>query len=391
MDIHLPTLLIHLVTLSSTLTLVVGALAWRSRDDGLPQLTAGLALHTLAFSLVLLRGRLPDPILLSAANFAMPIGYAVVNEAICRFQRRRPPRLLLWAPPVAALLLQPWLISDAVARVVVIAVLVGVQCATSLALLAQRRSRTVGAGQYLLAADFLVVLAVLLYRVIVIATLDVSQPLGPTMHLLQTVTLSVATMTSVVMAMGFVIMTREAADQRNRVLAMSDELTGLDNRRSLMAGLGQQAAQARRIGMPLSVLVIDIDRFKAVNDTFGHVSGDVAIRTVSAVMRGTLRDQDVLGRLGGEEFLAILPATPAAGAVAIAERLRMAVESTRCEAADGRPMPITISIGLHEFDPRGQVEIEEVMRAADSALYRAKADGRNRVVTAGFVPGFSPA
>lgn len=391
MQLHLPTLLVAMVLLSSTLTLVVGTLAWRSRHDGLPQLTIGLALHATTYALVMLRGSFPDELLLAAGNVAMAAGFAVINEAICRFQRRPPPRALLWAPPLAALVLQPWLAGQVAGRVATVAVLVGLQCLTALALLVQRRHATVGFGQYLLGVNFLAVFAILAYRAIAVVQAAPLPAVHETLQRVQSLSFALGAMTTIVMAMGFVVMTREAADERNRVLAMTDELTGLGNRRTLLEVLGRQASQSQRTGLPLSVLVIDIDRFKAVNDEFGHFSGDSAIRGVAQVMQSTLRRQDAVGRLGGEEFLAILPATPGDGARVIAERMRQAVETGVFEATDGRRMALTVSIGLHEFHPAAEAGIEDVMRAADAALYRAKAEGRNRVVTADALPQFSPA
>lgn len=381
-ELHLPTLFVAMLMLAATLTLVVGTLAWRSREDGLPQLTASLALHGLTYGAVGLRGRLDDAALLALGNVALTAAYALVNEAICRFQRRAPPRALLWAPPLAVLALQFWLYGRTTERVLVLAILIAAQCLTALHLLLQRRRETVGVGHYLLAGNFVAIVAVLAYRAVAVALAGPMAPMSEGMRQLQGVSFVLGSMTMVVLAMAFVIMTREAADERNRVLAMRDELTGLGNRRTLLDALTQQSEQARRSGLPLSVLVVDIDRFKSVNDVYGHLSGDVAINGVAQVMQSSLRGQDVLGRMGGEEFLAILPATPRDGAQVVAERLRGAVEAARFAAVDGRQMRITVSVGLHEFDPRAELGIEAVIRAADEALYRAKAQGRNRVVMA---------
>lgn len=382
MELHLPTLLIVLVMLAATLTFVVGTLAAQSRRDGLRQFTVGLALQVLTYGAVGLRGRVDDALLLSLGNVALSSAFAMFNEALFRFQRRQPSRWLLWSPPVTALLLQPWLYGRMSERVIVMAVLVALQCTTALALLMQRRRETVGLGQYMLGVNFLIIVATLTYRAVAIAMERPLKQMDASLLHVQGVSFLLGAMAMVVMALSFVIMTKEAADERNRVLAMRDELTGLGNRRTLMDSLTQQAALSQRSGLPLSVLVIDIDHFKSVNDTYGHFSGDEALREVAELMRASLRRQDIVGRLGGEEFLAILPGTPKAGAMLIGEKLRANVEASVIASADGTRMPITISVGLHAFDPRTETSTDDVVRAADEALYKAKSEGRNRVVAA---------
>jgi len=391
MQLHLPTLLVAMVLLSSTLTLVVGTLAWRSRHDGLPQLTIGLALHATTYALVMLRGSFPDELLLAAGNVAMAAGFAVINEAICRFQRRPPPRALLWAPPLAALVLQPWLAGQVAGRVATVAVLVGLQCLTALALLVQRRHATVGFGQYLLGVNFLAVFAILAYRAIAVVQAAPLPAVHETLQRVQSLSFALGAMTTIVMAMGFVVMTREAADERNRVLAMTDELTGLGNRRTLLEVLGRQASQSQRTGLPLSVVVIDIDRFKAVNDTLGHSYGDTCLSQVATVLRQQLqRKGDMVARLGGEEFGVILGHTDAEAACAIAERMRSAV----ADAAIHHPDPVnggglTISLGLVSWRPQSgrTAELDRLLQLADHCLYAAKDQGRDRLVVSALGEG----
>jgi diguanylate cyclase (GGDEF)-like protein len=177
---------------------------------------------------------------------------------------------------------------------------------------------------------------------------------------------------------GVVLMTNERADERNRLLAMQDELTGLSNRRFIMEALALQLAQARRNSKPVSVLMIDVDYFKSINDTYGHLSGDRVLRNLATSLRSRLRAQDMAGRWGGEEFLVVLPDTDAAGATILAGNLRAEVEDARWSAQDGRSIPLTLSIGVHTCDSATE-ELDTVISAADQALYRAKQAGRNRV------------
>ncbi|MBI3927610.1 MAG: sensor domain-containing diguanylate cyclase [Armatimonadetes bacterium] len=160
-------------------------------------------------------------------------------------------------------------------------------------------------------------------------------------------------------------------------LSVLDGLTNIYNRRYLEQRLGKEMAYARRFRKPLSVLLLDIDFFKRLNDTYGHQAGDHALREVSDTLSATLREYDVVARYGGEEFAVILPATPRTIGATIGERLRLAVEQHPFRYRD-KVLPVTISLGVASF-PEDGGSPEEVLRAADRALYRAKQAGRNQV------------
>lgn len=166
-------------------------------------------------------------------------------------------------------------------------------------------------------------------------------------------------------------------------LASSDELTGLSNRRALLRRGQDLLAQATSQGRALSVLLVDLDHFKQVNDRFGHRVGDIVLETFAQVARTSLRPGDVIGRYGGEEFCFILPRAGALAAVAIAERLR-ALTQERLATVAGHPTHVTVAIGLATFEPEHvpPETIDALIDAADHALYAAKDGGRNRVVAA---------
>lgn len=166
--------------------------------------------------------------------------------------------------------------------------------------------------------------------------------------------------------------------RRLRVLAMTDELTGLPNRRSILAFLEEQARIARRSGQPLSLVSFDIDHFKRINDRHGHDGGDRALKRVAKLAGEALRGSDRLGRVGGEEFLLVLPGTNAITAAEIAERSRRAVESADFDrVAPG--VRVTISLGVGAWSG-AKDDVDALMKRIDEALYRAKDSGRNRVV-----------
>ncbi|SDG88086.1 PAS domain S-box-containing protein/diguanylate cyclase (GGDEF) domain-containing protein [Roseospirillum parvum] len=166
-----------------------------------------------------------------------------------------------------------------------------------------------------------------------------------------------------------------------RRMATTDFLTGACNRRRFLEIAGLEIERARRHGRPLSVLTMDIDHFKQINDTHGHATGDLALKAFVAACEETLRGGDALGRMGGEEFAALLPETDAAGALVLGERLRAAVSRIDLRGADRRPVPMTVSIGQATLNP-AEPNLDALLAEADRALYRAKQDGRDRVVGA---------
>ena len=163
--------------------------------------------------------------------------------------------------------------------------------------------------------------------------------------------------------------------------AERDPLTGLYNRRYLSDAMGRELARMAREGKPLSVMLIDIDHFKAINDSHGHPAGDTCLVRLGDLLRQNTRESDIVCRWGGEEFLIVLPTMPARTAAERADWYRAAFERQAAPWGDAPPRP-TLSIGIAGFPEDGR-SAEELVAAADAALYRAKSLGRNRVERAG--------
>jgi len=166
--------------------------------------------------------------------------------------------------------------------------------------------------------------------------------------------------------------------------AVTDGLTGLFNRRHIQAVLLDERRRAQRYGHPLSLIMLDVDGFKTYNDTYGHVQGDVLLKMLSAILRSAVRAVDIVGRFGGEEFIIILPETPATEAYQAAERLRLAVARTVFPGfADDPGLAVfkTISLGVATY-PDVPDDAQSLVQIADAALYRAKRGGRNQTVQA---------
>jgi diguanylate cyclase (GGDEF)-like protein len=166
-----------------------------------------------------------------------------------------------------------------------------------------------------------------------------------------------------------------------RRLATTDPLTGANNRRRYNEISERELTRCKRYQHPLCVLMLDADHFKKVNDTYGHDAGDRVLKALASVCVRELRDVDVLGRFGGEEFTVTLPETTIETAMEAAERLRQALAETRVPLDDGQEITFTVSIGaasLHDPDEK----LADLLNRADQALYQAKQGGRNQVVSA---------
>ena len=165
-------------------------------------------------------------------------------------------------------------------------------------------------------------------------------------------------------------------------LASTDNLSGLSNRRHFIEEATREIDRACRYGRKLSLIMVDVDHFKAINDNYGHLSGDEVIKTISRMFRQELREQDIVSRIGGEEFAALLPETDVDTATEVAERLRAALASSRTLCRDGQEIACTASFGVTEFS-EGDQTIYDMLPRADQALYAAKNAGRNRVMVTG--------
>lgn len=165
--------------------------------------------------------------------------------------------------------------------------------------------------------------------------------------------------------------------RRYRTQAETDSLTGLHNRTWMNDIFPSQLELSEKIGQHVSLLVIDIDHFKLLNDNHGHLSGDMVLSHIGWVMRENLRTTDLCVRYGGEEFVVLMPATDAGQARATSDRLRRKIAASHIKLADGNDVSVTVSIGIAEWFP-GQ-HLDELIALADQALYRAKDGGRNRV------------
>jgi len=162
-------------------------------------------------------------------------------------------------------------------------------------------------------------------------------------------------------------------------MTIRDGLTGVANARHLREFLEREVARSKRHGRELGLVIFDIDHFKKVNDSYGHLTGDYVLRELARIVENRMRRDELFARFGGEEFVLVLPETTVDGALEFAEIVRKTVQDHRFQF-DGQALPITISCGVSTYTPE-MLNIEQFLKVADEALYRAKRGGRNRVET----------
>ncbi|HEX9022142.1 MAG TPA: diguanylate cyclase, partial [Nitrospirota bacterium] len=179
---------------------------------------------------------------------------------------------------------------------------------------------------------------------------------------------------------------KKSEDEKQRLieelehLSRTDGLTGLMNRRALTDSLAYEIDRADRYGSELSLVLCDIDSFKEINDNYGHDMGDRALQTISATLKTILRQTDIAGRHGGDEFMLILPETSVKGAENLAHKILEAVRGTELRARDGRPVRLSMSIGVSNLEA-GIDTTDSFIKRTDDAMYASKQGGRNRIST----------
>jgi diguanylate cyclase (GGDEF)-like protein len=179
-------------------------------------------------------------------------------------------------------------------------------------------------------------------------------------------------------SIGFILLAKEKADMKLLIAATYDQMTGIYNRGSFFSNAMALVSLYARKERSISLLLIDLDHFKIINDKYGHQAGDIVLKEFAQTIKGQLRNYDLFGRYGGEEFIILLPDTDLDTAHEIAERLRDKTEHSTADIDKG--IPYTISIGGISIVPDQETTIEMLLGLTDKALYQAKEGGRNRVV-----------
>ncbi|MDD2176138.1 GGDEF domain-containing protein [Acidovorax sp. D2M1] len=384
MAAHVPTMLAVIIASSLMMAASMAVVGWGRRRDGLGRWAAALLVNAIGHLLLMLRGSIPDVLTIVVANVFLSCVFVGMIAAVYQFQGRPVRWALLLAPPLLVLVFVTAFIDSFPARVSFVGLVIGLQAVWALLAALSHRHATVGRGQWLLVAGLSLEAVVLGGRALVAISTHSEATHILQSSALQTLTFLATFSVVLVSSVGFVFMSRDRADETNRVLAAMDPLTGVANRRSLIAALDRDVARAQRMREPMALMMVDIDHFKDVNDQYGHPAGDRVLCGVINVLRQRVRAQDLVGRYGGEEFMVLLPDTGLAGAEQLARELCKAVEESRCPA-DGVPGPgiaVTVSIGVFGGRLESGDSWDMLIAAADRALYQAKNNGRNRVEVA---------
>jgi diguanylate cyclase (GGDEF)-like protein len=386
MNLDARTLLFSLILANALMALSMTVAAFHRSDgkqDGIRFWAAAMFLEIMTWGLVAGRGHILDVYSVIAANGFKATSHALILAAIHEFQQRRAPRWQYLAPVALSLVMAAVLQDDINGRFVWIGFIYAFQMVLiARALLSDRETRAGRAWKLLFAGVVMIVVVLALRAYVAMSgSVEFAQPQNTlTPRPIQIVTY-IAAMSSILLgSVGFVLMVKERMEREIMQLAMTDSLTQVPNRRALMQYA--ERALARRNGLPVAFLMIDLDRFKNINDTYGHLKGDEVLRAVAGVLTGRLRRHDLLGRYGGEEFLVVAPDTGADVALAMAESLRELIASIRFATRHGE-LSVSASIGISICPANDTCKLNEILDEADVALYTAKQAGRNKVVCSG--------
>lgn len=371
MSPYSPATIVPLFVLTTTLSLAMGWVALANGKEGLRSLALAFALDALFYFTAIFRAELPAVISMPLMYSMVGLAYTMMIRALAEFQATPLSRNWLWWAVLVAAGISLVFHDASLPRQTAAGTLFLLLDGKALWLLLRGRLGKSGRGCQLLVAGISLNAIALSTWIIYGLGYGEAYPRGA--QLAQEL-YSMSTMASLVLiAIGFSLMAKEAAEDQIRILAMRDSLTGCWNRVWIGKRARQEMLRLRRHGTPLSMVIIDIDYFKKINDTHGHLAGDAVLQGFAARVGACLRETDVFGRWGGEEFILLLPLTGFPAALQVAERVRVALAATPV----AQSIRISASFGISScLSTDGW---EDWLNRADIALYRAKAGGRNRV------------
>jgi diguanylate cyclase (GGDEF)-like protein len=377
--IDLPTLLLATATTDVVLAATLWIGARRGVRDGMGAWFGSLGVRVGALAVFIGPAAGEDPAGVIVATALLALSFTLQGAALLEFGGRRLPAWVHSAVLAGIALPFALLTGDPAVRVLFGGLAFGTVLVALAAVTYQLRAPLTGATRALLIGAFATGAAVFYVRGVaaVVAANPMQGFIEP--NLFQSVTFVLLYGVAIATSCGFLLMHKERADAAAERLASLDPLTGAYNRRTFHETAERTLALARRAGQPLSIIMVDLDHFKAVNDRHGHKVGDEVLRAVADIIRSQLRKEDLLVRMGGEEFCVMLPQVPGPGAVVVAGRIRKAVESDALRI-DGREIALTVSAGVAARLDEGPESFDELLARADQALGLAKQRGRNRVV-----------
>lgn len=380
MTLDIPTVFV-LFILNSLLIAALLGVSFRGRRTAATDLwIASLLMQSITWVLFLLRGKLPEMITVVLASGMLSLSWAMLTEAFCRMLGIPVKRYWVYLPPVLTFVVMWWNLDSVAHRNIAAGLVFSAQYLAIATLIITRTDKWqalrtfIGMTAIVMAIMYLARVGVAFRNPEAITVLTVASPL-------QTATFLVGDAARLAFTFGFLLLIEAQRSDELKRLSVIDPLTGAYNRRTFMEMAEREMARVRRNRLSLGLMFLDIDHFKSVNDTHGHVAGDVVLRQITEVAERCLRQHDVFARYGGEEFCVLLPDTELAGAQVLAERMRGEIENCALLLPGGEPLRITASIGVSAISAgMDAVELDILIAQADRALYRAKELGRNRIV-----------
>ena len=374
-DLRTLLLMMAVADLALAAALWVGA---SRRRDGLAQWAISLIVRALAFGLVVLSTE-PQSGALAVGTGMVALSITLQAAALVTFARRALPTWIHTAVIAGVAVPMQLLAQDGAGSILFGGVVMGILM-LAVTVIAWQLQPTAGSrARSILVASFAAAGVALLFRGIGAAF--VADPVTALVRPsgLGAVLALAAFAAGVASTLAFLLLHKERAEGEAQRLATMDPLTGAYNRRTFHEIAEREMARARRAGQPLSLVMLDIDHFRTVNDKHGLRVGDAVLQRFADVVRSALRKEDMLVRYGGEEFVVLLPEVPGPGAVVVAGRIRRAVAGAPIEAS-GERFALTVSLGVAARLDEGPESIDELLERASSALALAKDRGRNRVV-----------
>ena len=352
--------------------------AGRRPQGGLGSWTLSLLALAAALMLLAARGMVPDWESVVVANGLVGLSFSLAASAILTFRGQKLPLFVHFVAAGAAAFAVGSLLHDAEARRVASNIVFAVGQAILFALACKPVEGVKAGTRGLFLVSFALGATSFLVRAFAPLQSGVAAEdfLAPTAVQASTLLLSYTVI--LLSSVSFLLMQKERSDHLAQQLASLDPLTGAFNRRTFMQLANKELSRARRTDAPLSLILLDLDHFKSVNDNYGHLAGDRVLQLFAGVVREQLRKEDVLVRYGGEEFCLLLPDVPGPGAVVLAGRICKAVSSTPFRV-DGMEIAVTTSAGVAARVDEGPDDLDDIIGRADEALYIAKNRGRNRV------------
>lgn len=372
-------MMISIVTLTTS-----GALLWLTqglRFDGVKIWAWGLLVYAVALQVLSQRAIIPEPIAILLGYGLLALTLSLMQWGVYRFFNQPVCYVLLIGPAFVLPLLLVFFLHDAPMRVVLSNVVFAAQLFLMIRMVFCHRHLIPGRGCQLLLIGCSIGCVMCLMRVFWIVFWKGPTPIAWGPGSLQSTSFIGSMVTVLLDSLGIIGMVKERADAHHRLLALSDALTGVANRRAILDELQQRLLEASRYKTPLSLLMLDIDYFKRINDTHGHLVGDGVLQHLAQLVLKRIRATDTLGRYGGEEFLVVLPHTSPEQGLMLAEMLCQHIREAFVDVR-GLQLSITTSIGVAGMMPFAQETVEGLIHRADEALYRAKTEGRDRVILA---------